>query len=127
MAPRAKNKVLFINVTPNRPKLNGLDLSTIRSHNAYRNQDRRGLAKKQRIPLAEGHPDQADGESREEQVLLTLRNVLLSKIGPAVPSDSLRSDPFDSLPFPATEVVYTSIDHCEWLPFSQVYPTSKGA
>jgi hypothetical protein len=118
MAPRAKSKVLFINATPKRPKLNGYDLSTIRSHNAYRNQDRRELAKKQRLPLAEGHQHQADGANYEEQVFSPLRNVLLSNIGPAVPSDSLRSDPFDSLPFPATEIVYTSIDHCEWLGFS---------
>jgi hypothetical protein len=116
MAPPANNPIVLINLTPNQPKLTGLELSTIRSHNAHRHSARRDKARSQPQSIDE-EPARRVAARQSHDLALQLFTVENGyHLGPRVSNESIRSDPFDCFPVRSNEKITLAIDHCKHHP-----------
>ena len=100
--PPQENAIVLINLTPKQPKIRGLELSTIRSHNAIAHRSKRG------------RPRQRPKSVDEDLAQVVARRSQADHPGlHRLPSESIRSDPFDSYPVHTNELFSQAIDHCK--------------
>ena len=112
MPPQEKDAIVLINLTQKQPKIRGLELSTIRSHNAFVHSSRRDKPRQRPKSVGENSVQVVAKRSQVDHPGLGLLFHNANSRGLRLPSGSIRSDPFDSFPVRANEQVFQAIDHC---------------